>query len=366
MRAAVLEENRKPLAIATDVDVAAPGPEEVVVKIASCGICHSDLTLIDLPGGGQLPIVLGHEAAGVVEEVGGAVRGLRRGDSVVLTPLAPCGHCYWCVRSQPTLCAEAQAFMTGTRADGTSPLSRKGKIVYRGFSTGGFGEYALVHQNAAVKVPADTPLEVACVIGCAVQTGVGAVLNTAKVEEGASVLVTGLGGVGVSIVQGARLAGASKIIASDPVAERRDHARHFGATHVLDPGQDDVVAKAREITGGIGVDYAFDGAGSQTLVQHCLQASRLGGTTVMVGAPLDPRPLEIPIPALFLTWEKKLLGSLLGSCHSHRDIPRFLALWRRGALDLDGMITRRRPIEEINQGLDDLRATRGIRTVLSF
>src|SRR5262245_9781374 len=366
MRAAVLEENRKPLAIATDVDVAAPGPEEVVVKIASCGICHSDLTLIDLPAGGQLPAVLGHEAAGVVEEVGGAVKSLRRGDRVVLTPLAPCGSCYYCVRSQPTLCVEAQNFMTGARADGTSPLSRKGASVFRGFSTGGFGELALVHERAAVKVPSDTPLEVACVIGCAVQTGVGAVLNTAKVEEGATVLVTGLGGIGVAVVQGARLAGAAKIIASDPVGERRDHARHFGATHVLDPREDDVVAKAREITGGIGVDYAFDAAGSNALVQHCIQASRTGGTTVMVGAPLDPKPLEIPIPALFLTWEKKLMGSLLGSCHSHRAFPRLLALRRKGALDLEGMITRRRPIEEINQGLDDLRASRGIRTVLGF
>jgi S-(hydroxymethyl)glutathione dehydrogenase/alcohol dehydrogenase len=366
MRAALLEVHRKPLVIATDVDVASPGPDEVVVRIANCGICHSDLTLVEMPGGTPLPIVLGHEAAGVVEEVGGAVRQLRRGDSVVLTPLAPCGHCYFCVRAQPTLCVEAQGFMSGTRADGTSPLSRKGELVYRGFSTGGFGEYALVHQNAAVKVPAETPLEIACVIGCAVQTGVGAVLNTARVEEGATVLVTGLGGIGVSIVQGARLAGAATIIASDPVAERRDHAKHFGATHVLDPTQDDVVARARELTGGIGVDYAFDGAGSHELIQHCLSASRIGGTTVMVGAPIDPRPLEIPIPALFLTWEKKLVGSLLGSCHSHRDVPRLLALWRKGALDLEGMISQRRPIEDINLGLDDLRASRGIRTVLSF
>src|SRR5215468_3958293 len=299
MRAALLEEHRKPLAIATDVDVAAPGPDEVVVKIASCGICHSDLTLIDLPGGGQLPIVLGHEAAGIVEEVGGAVRGLRRGDSVVLTPLAPCGHCYWCVRSQPTLCAESQAFMTGTRADGTSPLSRKGKIVYRGFSTGGFGEYALVHQNAAVKVPADTPLEVACVIGCAVQTGVGAVLNTAKVEEGSTVLVLGLGGIGLSVVQGARIAGAARIVAVDPVAARRHAAKAMGATDTLDPGSDDVAARVREITSGIGVDYAFECAGRASLVEAGLAATRNGGTTVCVGAPPITESITLAPAALF-------------------------------------------------------------------
>ena len=157
----------------------------------------------------------------------------------------------------------------------------------------------------------------------------------------------------------------ARIIVSDPLAERRDHAANFGATDVLDPTQDDVVAKAHELTGGIGVDYAFDGAGSSKIVQDCISACRLGGTTVMVGAPMDP-VLEIPIPALFLTQEKKITGSLLGSCHSHRDVPRFIALWQNGKLDLEGMISHRRPIEDINQGLDDLRAGRGIRTVLSF
>jgi len=365
IRAALLEVNQKPLSLVNDVVLESPRAGEVVVKVSNCGICHSDLTMIDAPGGGALPIVLGHEAAGVVEEVGPGVTRLAKGDKVMLTPLPPCGHCYYCVRHQPTLCVDAQSFMTGTRPDGTSPLSRAGKTVYRGLGVGGFGEYTVVHQNSAVKVPDDTPLEIACVIGCAVQTGVGAVLNTAKVEEGATVLVTGLGGIGISIVQGARLAGASRIIVSDPVAERRDHASNFGATDVLDPKQDDVVARAREITRGIGVDYAFDGAGSAKLVKDCINACRIGGTTVMVGAPMD-MVLEIPIPALFLTQEKKLVGSLLGSCHSHRDVPRFIDLWRKGALDLEGMISHRRPLSEIDKGFDDMRAGRGIRTVLSL
>jgi len=366
MRAALLEKNNEPLEVVSDLEISDPGPDEVVVKVSNCGICHSDLTIVDTPGGGQLPIVLGHEAAGIVEEVGVAVTSLAKGDKVMLTPLPPCGHCYYCVRSQPTLCVEAQGFMTGTRPDGTSPLSRDGQTVYRGFSLGGWGEYAVVSQNAAVKVPEDTPLDVACVIGCAVQTGVGAVLNTAQVEEGATVLVTGLGGIGISIVQGARLAGAAQIIVSDPVPERRDYAANFGATDILDPGQDDIVAKAIELTGGIGVDYAFDGAGMHELVQQCIQACRLGGTTTMVGAPMGMHPLEIPIPALFLTQEKKIQGCLLGSCNSHRDVPRFLALWRKGALDLESMITQRRPVEEVNAGLEDMRGSRGLRTVLSF
>ncbi|MHA7836008.1 MAG: Zn-dependent alcohol dehydrogenase [bacterium] len=366
MRAALLEECQKPLALVDDVEVSEPGPREVVVKVSNCGICHSDLTMIDNPGGSQLPVILGHEAAGVVEAVGPGVTRLARGDSVMLTPLPPCGHCYYCVREQPTLCVDAQGFMTGVRSDGTSPLSRGDELVYRGLGVAGWGEYTVVGENSAVKVPDDTPLEIACVIGCAIQTGVGAVLNTARVEEGATVLVTGLGGIGIAIVQGARLAGASRIIVSDPVAERRDHAANFGATDILDPGQDDVVAKAIELTGGIGVDYAFDGAGLHELVQQCIQASRIGGTTVMVGAPADIRPLEIPIPALFLTHEKKVMGSLLGSCHSHRDVPRFLALWRAGKLDLESMVSHRRPIEDVNAGLDDMRASRGLRTVLSF
>ncbi len=364
MRAALLEKNQRPLAVVDDLQVESPRARDVVVRISHCGICHSDLTMVDLPEGGQLPAVFGHEAAGVVEEVGGAVTRLAKGDKVMLTPLPSCGCCYYCVRGEFSLCVDGQNFMTGLRADGTTPLSRDGKPVFQGFGLGGWGEFAVVDEGRAIKVDPDTPLDIACVIGCAVQTGVGAVLNTARVEEGATVLVMGLGGIGVSIVQGARLANASRIIVSDPVAERRDHASNFGATEILDPNEDDVVARVVEATGGIGVDYAFDGAGSSALIAQGLAATRSGGTMVMVGAPMDP--LELPLPAMFLTQEKKLVGSLLGSCNGHRDIPRFLALWRKGALDLESMISDRRPIEDINAGLDDMRARRGLRTVLSF
>jgi Zn-dependent alcohol dehydrogenase len=366
MRAALLEKNQSPLSIVRDVECAAPGAGEVLVKVSSCGICHSDLSVIDAQGGLPLPMVLGHEAAGVVEEVGLGVTRLAKGDRVMLTPMGSCGLCYYCVRNQPTLCVETQNYMAGVRSDGTTPLSRGGAPVYQGFLLGGFGEYSVVRASNAVKVPDDTPLEIACVIGCSVQTGVGAVLNTAKVETGATVLVMGLGGIGVSIVQGARLAGASRIIVSDPVPERRDYASNFGATDILDPTKDDVVAKAIELTGGIGVDYAFDGAGAQVLVQQGIAAIRMGGTVVMVGAPMDMSPLEIPIPALFLSQEKRVIGCLLGSCNSHRDVPNFLALWRKGALDLESMVTSRRPIEDINAGMDDMRASRGLRTVLDF
>ena len=327
MRAALLEKNQQPLIVVDDIEIQGPGSKDVVVKVSHCGICHSDLTMVDLPQSAQTPCVYGHEAAGVVEEVGSAVTRLAKGDKVMLTPLPSCGSCYYCVRSEFSLCVDGQSFMTGVRADGTSPLSRRGESVFQGFGLGGWGEYAVVSEGRAIKVAEDTPLEIACVIGCAVQTGVGAVLNTAKVEEGATVLVMGLGGIGISIVQGARLANAARIIVSDPVAARRDYASNFGATDILDPNEQDIVARAIELTGGIGVDYAFDGAGSSNLIADGLAASRIGGTTVMVGAAITP--LEIPIPAMMLTHEKKLVGSLLGSCNGHRDVPRFLALWRR-------------------------------------
>lgn len=364
MRAALLEKNASPLALVDDLEVEGPRNGEVLVRVSHCGICHSDLTVVDMPGGGQLPIVLGHEAAGVVEEVGPGVTRLAKGDRVMLTPLPTCGVCYYCCRHQPQLCVEGQSFMTGTRADGSSPLSRGGESVFHGFGLAGWGELTTVHERRAVKIDDDTPLEIACVIGCAIQTGVGAVLNTAQVEEGATVLVTGLGGIGISIVQGARLANAARIIVSDPVAERRDYAANFGATDILDPNADDVVAKALELTGGVGVDYAFDGAGHEQLILDCLNATRSGGTTTMVGAAMGT--LQIPIPALMLTQEKKLQGCLLGSCNSHRDVPRFLQLWRSGALDLESMITHRHPIADINVGLDHMRESRGLRHVLEL
>lgn len=364
MRAALLEKPNQPLSVVDDVQVQSPGPREVVVRVTHCGICHSDLTMVDMGNAAQMPMVLGHEAAGVVEEAGSAVTGLRRGDKVMLTPIPTCGACYFCVRGQSSLCVDGQNFMTGLRRDGSSPLSRAGERVFQGFGLGGWGQYALVDERRAVKIDPDTPLEIACVIGCAVQTGVGAVLNTAQVEEGATVLVMGLGGIGISIVQGARLANAARIIVSDPNPTRRDHASNFGATDILDPTREDVVARAIELTGGIGVDYAFDGAGHSDCITAGINAARTGGTIVMVGAAMQP--LTLPIPAIFLTQQKKLSGCLLGSCSGQRDVPRFLALWRKGALDLESMITHRRPLADINAGLDDMRAGRGLRTVLAL
>ncbi|MEY4948746.1 MAG: hypothetical protein RL698_957 [Pseudomonadota bacterium] len=365
MKAAILEEPGRPLVVRDDVEIAEPRSGQVRVRVTHCGVCHSDLSIADGVFPSPVPIVLGHEAAGLVDRVGPDVTGLAPGDPVVLTPVPPCGSCYWCVRGEPGVCVNAGAILSNAFADGTTGLSRGGDTVFRGVGLGGFAEYVLVPASGAVKIPSGIPLDVACVIGCAVQTGVGAVLNTARVAPGDTVLVLGLGGVGLSIVQGARLAGAARILVADPVAERREAARRFGATDLLDPSSQDVASRAFELT-GIGVDFAFDAVGRGSLVADGLRATRSGGTTVAVGAaPLDD-VITIAPAALFTITEKKLLGCTLGSCNSLREIPRFVSLWQAGRLDLDGLVTMRRPLAEINEAFDDLRASRGIRTVIAL
>jgi S-(hydroxymethyl)glutathione dehydrogenase / alcohol dehydrogenase len=362
MRAAVLEAAGKALVVDESIDIADPGPGQVRVRVAHCGLCHSDVTV--LQSAYQTPIVVGHEAAGTVDAVGEGVTSLRPGDRVVLTPIPPCGRCYWCVRDEPGVCVNNRGITSATLPDGTTGLSRGGEVVYRGLGVGGFAELVLTPETGAVKVPDDAPLDVVCVIGCAVQTGVGAVLNTAKVEPGATVLVLGLGGIGQSVVQGARVAGASRIIASDPVASRREAARRLGATDVLDPATDDVHAAARDLT-EVGPDYAFECAGVSALAELGIAATRPGGTTVLVGAPSVDQAITINPAVLYGIEEKKLLGCLLGSCNSLRDVPRMVALWRAGRLDLEGLITHRRPLHEINEAVADLEAGVGIRTVLT-
>lgn len=362
MRAAVLEPDGK-IAVGS-VDIEDPRPGEVLVRVTDCGVCHSDVSYIDGSFPGARPVVLGHEAAGVVEAVGPGVTRLHPGDKAVLSPLPSCGRCYFCTRGNPTLCAEyASALFTSTRPDGTSPLSRGGETVFRGLGMGGWAELVVLPEEGVIKVDDDTDLAEACVIGCAVQTGVGAVLETARVEEGATVLVLGAGGIGVAVTQGARLAGASVIVVVDPVAERRDAALRFGATHVVDPAHTDVTAFCMDLT-GVGMDYCFEAAGQASLVEVGMNASRSGGTTVAVGAPPLDQSITIPMAVAFTVTEKRLVGCLLGSMNGHRDIPRLLALAKAGRIDLAGMITDRYPLADIDAAVDNLRQRRGIRTAL--
>ncbi len=361
MRAALLEAPNTELKVVDDIDIADPGPGQVRVRVSHCGVCHSDLHVIDGGLPVPLPTVLGHEAGGVVEAVGPGVLDLVEGDHVIMTLRPVCGRCYFCVRGATSLCNGPGGMM----AMGPPPLSRGGEPVYPGIGMGAFAEEVIVYANGAVKVPDDTPLDIACVIGCAVQTGVGAVLNTASVEEGATVLVQGLGGVGMSIVQGARIAGASQIIVVDPFAERRDLAAKFGATEAIDPTSVDVVSRAIALT-NVGVDYAFDAVGSPALVEAGIGACRPGGTTVCVGVPKITDSYTIQPAMFFAMGEKKLTGCFLGSSNPQREFPRLLSLWQAGRLDLEGMVTARRPLEGINEAFADMKAGHGIRTVLDI
>jgi Zn-dependent alcohol dehydrogenase len=364
MRAAVFEGVGRPIDL-WDIQLEAPGSGEVVVRVAACGVCHSDLSATDGTFPVPTPIVVGHEAAGVVEEVGPGVTSVRAGDHVVVSPSPPCGQCYGCVRGQPGVCVNAQSVTNFALPDGSTRLSRDGTLIHRGLGVAAFAERVLTLESGVVPIPDDVPLDVACLMGCGVQTGVGAVLNTARVEEGSTVLVIGLGGVGLSVVQGARAAAASAIVAVDPNPERRALAMALGATQTVDPAHQDPIEAGRDLTGGRGVDYAFEVVGRSALVKTCVDATRPGGTTVMVGAMGLDDPLTIDLPVLFAATEKRLVGCFLGSSNARRDIPRYLALWRTGHLDLEAMITGRRPLDEVGAALEDLAAGVGVRTVIT-
>src|SRR5436190_1276920 len=278
MRAALYEGPHRELVVVDNVEIEDPHVGEVRVRVSYCGVCHSDLHFVEGQLPSPAPAILGHEAAGVVESVGAGVDYLAEGDKVILTLAPPCGRCYFCARGQVHLCSNATSLATGALPDGGTRLSHQGRVVYRGVGLGGWAEQAITPASGAVKVPEDTPLEVACLLGCAVQTGVGAVLNTAKVPEGATVVVIGLGGVGISAVQGARLASASRIIGVDGVESRREQARHFGATDLVDPASAELASVCMDLTSGIGVDHVIDTAATPATMAGALGGLRSGGT----------------------------------------------------------------------------------------
>lgn len=365
MRAALLERPGRDFAIADDVELEPPRPGEVTVAVEHCGVCHSDLHVADGSIPCPLPVILGHEAAGRIAEVGAGVDHLSVGQPVLLSPRVPCGRCYFCQRGQWSICATTSGLMMGSFPDGSTRLRQGERVVHRGIGLGAFAEAVVVAAAGAIPLPADVPLDVACLLGCSVQTGVGAVLNTAGVEPGATVLVVGLGGVGLSIVMGARLAAAERIIAADRVESRRARASDFGATDLLDPDRVDLMTAVLALTDGIGVDYAFDAVGRTSLVESCVLATRNGGTTVMVGIPSLTERIDLP-GLMMAASEKKLMGCFLGSCHPARDVPFLLGQWRAGRLDLEGMVTARRPLDQLDQAFADLAAGEGLRTVIDL
>src|SRR5579859_3475994 len=354
MRAAVLYEAHTPMRI-EDVSLDGPHDDEVLVQVKATGACHSDYHVIDGSWNGAsypMPMILGHEAAGVVEKVGANVTSVKPGDPVILSFAPNCGRCRMCTIGQPQLCSGMRS-PAGTFPDGTR-RHRKGDLELNAFGRGmsSFAEYSVVHQSAAVKINPELPMQSAALIGCAVMTGVGAVLNTARVEPGSTVAVFATGGVGLSVVQGAVLANASKIIAIDLLDNKLDYASSFGATHAINSKKQDALQAIREITGGQGVDYAFDAIGDSKVSRACYDAVRRGGTAVIVG--MAPTGSEISIPGTIAGEEKIVKGCFYGSSRPAVDFPRLVDFALRGVLHLDRMVTRTYPLEQINEAFDAL------------
>ncbi|WP_031465290.1 Zn-dependent alcohol dehydrogenase [Sciscionella sediminilitoris] len=348
MRAAVLGNiGDETLELRDDVTVVAPGPREVRVKVHVSGICHSDLSAMDGTLPALAPGVVGHEGAGEVVEVGSAVGELEVGDHVTVSFVPPCGRCPSCLRGEFNLCS------VHAIAAFTSPRFRLGDQPVFGYAgLGTFADELVVPVEGAVKVDSDVPYEQAALIACGVLTGVGSVLNTAKVPEGASVAVIGCGGVGVSVLQGARLAGASAIVGVDPVEGKHSMAKHFGATHTVTPDQ--VEDAKQELTSAEGFDYVFDVVGASATIRSAWDLARRGGTVVVVGAGKADAMVSFSAQELFLH-DKKILGSFYGSCNVHADTPKMVRLWRAGKLDLESLVSKRLGFEQINEGLGLLR-----------
>ncbi|MEA2625598.1 MAG: S-(hydroxymethyl)glutathione dehydrogenase / alcohol dehydrogenase [Candidatus Binatota bacterium] len=363
MKAAVLHHNDTPLRI-DDLEIEPPKAGEVAIRVAASGVCHSDLSVVRGIVQTPLPIVLGHEAAGIVEAVGEGVTHLRPGDHVIATLTPCCGECPMCREEKPFLCEKTRLTMgQGAMPDGTTRLRHAGAAVHQFCAVSSFAERSVIPAGALVKIDDDVPLDVVCLIGCAVTTGVGAVLNTAKVERGASVAVIGCGGVGLSIVQGARIAGADPIIAVDPVEEKRTLARSLGATHAIDPAAGDVVKQIRRVTGS-GVAYAFEAIGNVEVMAQAWGCLRPSGVAVIVGV---SRPNEeIKLRAGGLLQQKAIMGSVYGSAVPQRDVPRLVDLYRKGELRLEPMITRRIRLEQVNEAFDAMSRGEGARSVIRF
>ncbi len=354
----------RPLDI-VEVELDPPGPGEVRVAIKAAGLCHSDLSVIDGSRPRPMPMVLGHEAAGIVEEAGPGVTDLAAGDHVVLVFMPSCGHCMPCATGRPALCEPgAKANGAGALLRGERRLSFSCERVNHHVGVSAFATHAVVSQESCVKVSKDLPLEQAALFGCAVLTGMGAVVNTARIPTGSSVGVIGLGGVGLSSLLGAVVAGARQIVAIDLSREKLDFALALGATHAVQAGRPETLQEIRDVSGGE-LDYVFEMAGSVPALELAYAATGRGGTTVTAGLPHPDRKLAIQAVSL-VAEERTLKGSYIGSCVPRRDLPHYVDLFRGGRLPVDRLLTHRLRLEEINEGFDRLHDGIGVRQVVLF
>jgi S-(hydroxymethyl)glutathione dehydrogenase / alcohol dehydrogenase len=362
VQAAVFREVLKPLTIET-VDIDNPGPYEVMVRTVATGVCHSDLHVVDGNGRFDLsdPIVLGHEAAGIVEEVGDAVSYVKPGDHVVVCLSGFCGNCEQCLSGHPNLCTKGIA---ARPASAPPRLTQDGRKITQFLNLATYAEKMLVHENSLVKVEDDLPLDVVALISCGVLTGLGAALRTSGLEPGQTVAVFGCGGVGLSIIQGARIGGARQIIAVDQFDSKLEMAKKVGATHTVNSSEVDAVQGVRELTQGAGVDHSFEAVGLGPLMRQAIETLAIRGTCTIVGV---PRPeLIIEVPFMSIRPECKIQTSRMGSNRFRMDIPHYLEFYRQGRLMLDEMVSVRGELSGINEAFRAMKAGEVARTVLTF
>ena len=359
MKAAVMRAAKQPLEV-EDIQISKPGPHEVLLRTEACGVCHSDLHMIDGAIPVPLPTVLGHEPAGIVEQVGDQVGYVKPGDRVVACLSVFCGACEFCLSGRPNLCGGAS---TARAPEAPPRLSKDGETIHQFTHLSAFAEQMLVHENAVVRIQDEIPLDRACLIGCGVTTGVGAALNTARVEAGSSVCVIGCGGVGLSVIQGASIAGAGRIIAVDRVSWKLDLAASLGATDGVDASESDPVMAIRELTGG-GVDYAFEAIGLKETGEQAFHMIKAGGMAVIIG--VYGLGVNIELPGLAFLQGKRVVGSMMGSNRFRIDIPRYADFYLDGRLKLDEMISARRKLGEINDAFDAMRKVEVARSVITF
>jgi len=345
-----------------DVSLDPPEAGEVLVKLGATGVCHSDLSVINGTIPMPPPIVLGHEGAGIVQKVGPGVANVKPGDHVVLSFIPACGQCHFCQHHEPHLCSAGNPL--GFMLDGTSRLHLGKQDLYAMASLGCMAEFAVVPAISVMQIDKSIPLDKAALVGCGVMTGVGAAIGTAKVKPGSTVAVFGCGGVGLSVIQGARLSGARQIIGVDLAENKLDFAMHFGATHTMNASTDPV-EQIRALTGGIGVDYGFEVIGAPAVMTQTYNATRRGGTVCIVG--LGRITENFPLNACMFSAEAKtVIGCFYGNANFRVDMPNLLELYQRGRLDLDAMITKTYTIDEAPKAFEDLEAGKNARGVIVY
>jgi S-(hydroxymethyl)glutathione dehydrogenase/alcohol dehydrogenase len=364
-KAAVLYEFKKPLVV-EELDLEGPKAGEVLVEYKAAGICHSDLSVVNgIFATLSLPYIPGHEGAGVVVEVGAGVTRVKPGDHVLALWVPSCGECYYCMRRQPYLCVLRDKARTGFMMDGTSRVKKGTQSIACMMGVGTFNHYNVLNEKSVLPIDKEISFEVAAVTGCAVITGVGAVLNTAKVQPGSSVAVVGIGGVGLNVIQGAVLANATTIIAIDLLDNKLELAKQFGATHTVNPARENFQEKVNKITGGIGVDYAFEVIGTPKTAQMAFDVIRMGGAAVMVGIAGAQDTISLSLLQVAIA-EKRILGCYYGSANLLADLKVLLDLFKRGRIKVMELITKYYSLEDINKGFEDLKSGGNARGVIKF